>query len=119
MKVQVHRAEPRHTVHNVEALKRFVPKEALLFAVEHVMLLDVVVRCQKKPPSAAGGVADGGIRLGAHYLDDCSDEGPRGEVLTGPAFDIGSVSLKQALVNVTLYVSVHLKPSLFVHHGWV
>ena len=115
VKVQVHDAEPGSLCHVVPSEERPVLK-VLQLALIHALIVadDVVVRRQEETAGAAGGVADGGVRLRAHNVHNCLDQWPRREILPRPGLHVLGVPLKQRLVGVALDVGAERQPGLAV-----
>ena len=65
---------------------------------------DVVVGGQQEAAGAAGRVADGVVRAGAHHVHDGLDQRARREVLAGAGLHVLGVALQQGLVGVALHV---------------
>ncbi len=115
VKVQVHDAEPGRAVHDLPAVKGAVSQMGQLALVHARMTAhDVVVGRQQEPAGAAGGVADGGVRLRAHDVDDGLDQGTRREVLPRSRLHVLGVALQQRLVGVAFDVSAEGQPVLAV-----
>ena len=111
---QVHRAEARDAVDQLDAEERAVVELLLLGAVEVGALREVIVGCEQEPAGAAGWIADGLARLRRHRLDNGGDERTRREVLAGAALHIGRVLFQEALVGVALHIGAEGGPLLLV-----
>ncbi len=105
---QVHRAEPRHAVDQLDAEERAALELLLLRPVER----DGAWRCNRAPRAgtarAAGRIADRhrvpARRLRGDHVHHRGDERARGEVLARAAFHVLGVLLQQPLVGVALHV---------------
>ncbi len=111
---QVHRAQARHAVHQLDAVECAGFELLLLRPVQFVVLGQVVMRRQQKPARAARRVADRLARLRGHHFHHRSDEHARGEVLPRTALHVFGVLLQQALVGVALHVGRQARPLLLV-----
>ena len=115
VEVQVHHAQPGRAVHDLPAVQG-VPLQVLLLILVHgrVAVNNVVVGGQQKTAGAAGRVADGVVRAGAHRVHDRPDQRSRREILPGAGLYVLGVALHQRLVGVALHVGVHRQPVLAV-----
>ena len=101
---QVHRAEARDAVHQLDAEERAVLELLLLRSIELVMLGDVIMRREQESARAAGRIADGLSRLRGDHVHHRGDERARREVLSRAAFHVLGVLLQQAFVGVAFHV---------------
>ena len=115
VEVEVHDAEPGGLCHVVPAKEGAVLK-ALPLALVHAWIVadDVVVGGQEETAGAAGGVADGGVRLRTHDVHNGLYQGARGEVLARAGLDVLGVAFKQRLVGVAFDVGAEGEPCLAV-----
>ena len=111
---QVHRAEPRDAVHQLDAEERAALELLLLRPVERVVLGDVIMRREQETTRAAGRIANRLSRLRRDDVDHRGDERARREVLARAALHVLGVLLQQALVGVALHVGGEAGPLLLV-----
>jgi hypothetical protein len=120
MEEEVHGAQARDVVHQLDALDGFELEEVLLVLRElRVLAHHVLVRCEEEPAGAARRIADPLTRLRPHTFDDRLDQRPRCEVLPGAALGVLRVSFEEPLVGVALHVRAHRRPLLAtdeIHH---
>ena len=111
---QVHRAQARHAVHQLDAVERAGLEFLLLRPVQRGALGQVVVRRQQEPARAARRIADRLPRPRRHAFHHRGDQRARGEVLPRAALHVFGVLLQQALVGVALHVGRQARPLLLV-----
>ena len=97
MQQQVHRAQPRDAVHQLDAEERAALELLLLRPVERVMLGQVIVRREQEATRAARRITNGLPRLRGDHVHHRGDERARREVLARAAFHVLGVLLQQAL----------------------
>jgi len=81
---QVHRAEARDAVHQLDAEQRAVLEPLLLCLVQAGQPREVVMRGKQEAARAAGRVADRLARLRGHRVHHGRDQRARREVLAAP-----------------------------------
>src|SRR5438105_2694426 len=86
----------------------------LLVFIQIVAFTDVLVSDQQEPTGAASGIVNSLHWRRAHYVHNGTDKSARGKVLSGPRLHVLSVLFKQALIGITLDVSVKRHPLFFV-----
>jgi len=111
---QVHGAEARDAVHQLDAEERAVLELLLLRAVKGVVLGEVIVGGEQEAAGAAGGIADGLARLRGDHVHHGGDERSRGEVLARAALHVLGVLLQEALVGVALDIGGEAGPLFLV-----
>jgi len=92
---QVHGAEARHAVYQLDTVQRAGPKRAKLVAVEVVMIDEVVVRGEQETPVPQAGSQNRFAGPRRDALDHCGDERARREVLARASLYVLGVLLQQ------------------------
>jgi hypothetical protein len=119
VKHDVHAAESRHAIDQLNAAKLLRVKKRELLLVEFVVIANVVVSNKQETAGAACGIANckwlsafGRLRL--HDIDNCADQRTRREVLTGTAFHVLRVLLQEPFVSVAFDVGIERRPFFLV-----
>jgi len=111
---EVHRAEACDAVHQFDAKKRAVSEPLLQFAVERVVLDQVIMRGQEESAGAAGRITNRLTGLRSHDIDDGGNESARREILACATFHIGGVLFQKPLIGVALHIGREARPLFLV-----
>ena len=115
MEKQVHRAEPRDAVHQLDAEERAALEVLLLRPVERVMLGQIIMRREQETARATRRITNGLPRLRRDHVHHGGDERARREILARAAFHVLGVLLQQPLVSVALHIGGEAGPLLLVN----
>ncbi len=111
---EIHAAESRDAIDQLDAAKLLGVKERELFLIELVVIANEVVRDEKETAGAARRIADRFVRLWLHHMDECADERTRSEVLACAAFHVLGVLLQKPFVGVAFDVGIEGRPFFLV-----
>ena len=113
---QVHAAEPRDAVDQLDAVKRVRLQSLLLLPVELVAAWDRTSSCTPRAGNrpCRRRIADRHLRLGPHHIDHRRDQRARREVLSRAAFHVLGVLFQQAFVSVALHIGGQRGPLFLV-----